>query len=108
MTSATVFTAAHGCNAHRSLFAEHLTFPALHNIMEFVQQLLTNAAAVIEGIIVLGLPVYAIARYHISQVKSWGTPQATPPAKKQLEAGFAANLTPNSLPSTRVRNFHQR
>jgi hypothetical protein len=46
--------------------------------MEFAQELLTHAATIIEGIMLLGLPLYAIARHHIDEVKSWGTPQPTP------------------------------
>ena len=46
--------------------------------MEFAQALLTQTATIIEGIMLLGLPLYAIARHHLDEVKSLGAPQTTP------------------------------
>jgi hypothetical protein len=63
-----------------------------------LQELLTYAADVIALTGFIGLPLHAIITSHINEVKSWGTPHATP------EAALAPALTVGPMPQVRMKS----
>jgi len=72
--------------------------------LEFAQELLTNAATLIKGIMLFGLPLYAIAHHHLNEVRSWGTPKpAFQPEAPTITEPKAESQKPRELKAGNLR-----
>ena len=71
--------------------------------MEFAQELLTNAATLIEEIMLFDLPLYAIAQHYLTEVKSRDTPKPAPQSKPTITEPKAESRKPRELKTGTLR-----
>ena len=71
--------------------------------MEFAQEILTNAATLIEGVTLFALPLFAIAHHHFNEVRSWGTPKPAPQLEATITEPEAESRKPRQLQTGNFR-----